>query len=76
MTQVSPYLLSKTNLKLHNTHVTTKWVHKIITNLNSSKMSGTDCIPELVLKKNEPELSYILAEISNTCLKEYCFPDC
>ena len=24
----------------------------------------------------EPELSYILAELFNICLKESCFPDC
>ena len=24
----------------------------------------------------EPELSYILAELFNMCLKESCFPDC
>ena len=30
----------------------------------------------LVLKNCEPELSYILAELFNKCLKESCFPDC
>ena len=30
----------------------------------------------VVLKNCEPELSYILAEIFNMCLKESCFPDC
>ena len=29
----------------------------------------------MVLKKCEPELSYILAELFNMCLKESCFPD-
>ena len=29
-----------------------------------------------VLKNCEPELSYILAELFNKCLKESCFPDC
>ena len=42
----------------------------------SSKASGPDCIPEVVLKNCEPELSYILAEFFNMCLKESCFPDC
>ena len=28
------------------------------------------------LKNCEPELSYILAELFNKCLKESCFPDC
>ena len=30
----------------------------------------------MVLKTCEPELSYILAELFNKCLKESCFPDC
>ena len=29
----------------------------------------------MVLKNCEPELSYILAELFNKCLKESCFPD-
>ena len=51
-------------------------VKKVITNLDSSKPSGPDCIPKVSLKKCEPELSYILAELFNKCLKESCFPDC
>ena len=38
-----------------------------------SKAPGADCIPVMVLKKREPELSYILAEFFNICLKESCF---
>ena len=45
-------------------------------NLDSSKASGPDYIPVVVLKNCEPELSYILAELLNICLKESCFPDC
>ena len=30
----------------------------------------------MVLKNCERELSYILAELFNKCLKESCFPDC
>ena len=30
----------------------------------------------VVLKKCEPELSYILVELFNKCLKESCSPDC
>ena len=37
--------------------------------------SGPDCIPVVVLKNCEPELSYILAELFNKCLEESCFPD-
>ena len=70
---VSP---SRTNLKLHNTSITPKMVNKVITNLDSSKASGPDCIPVVVLKNCEPELSYILAKLFNKCLKGSCFPDC
>ena len=39
-------------------------------------MFGPDCVPVVVLKNSEPELSYILAELFNMCLTETCFPDC
>ena len=51
-------------------------VKKVITNLDSSKSSGPDCIPVVVLKNCESELSYILAKLFSKCLKESCFPDC
>ena len=60
------------SLKLHNISVTHEIVKKVITNLDLSKASGTDCIPEVVLKNCEPELSYILTKL----LSEPCFPDC
>ena len=50
-------------------------VKEVITNLDSSKASGPDCIPVVVLKNCEPELSYILAKLFNKCLKESCFPE-
>ena len=70
-----PVFPSRTSLKLHNISVTPKMVKKVIMNLDLSKASGPDCIPVVVLKKYEPELSYILAELFNKCLKESCFPD-
>ena len=69
-----PIFPSRTNLKLHNISGTPKMVKKVITNLDSSEASGPDCIPVMVLKNFEPELSYILAELFNICLKESCFP--
>ena len=51
-------------------------VKKVITNLDSPKTSGPSCIPVVVLKNCQPELSYILAELFNKSLKEFCFPDC
>ena len=71
-----PVLSSRTNLKLYNISVTLKMVKKVIMNLDLSKASGPDCIPVVVLKNCEPELSYILAELFNKCLKESCFPNC
>ena len=51
-------------------------VKKVIMNLDLSKAFGPDCIPVVVLKNGEPELSFILAEPFNKCLKESSFPDC
>ena len=67
---------SGTNLKLHNISVTPKMVISFIMNLDSSKASGPDCIRLVVLENFEPELSHILAELFNICLKESCFSDC
>ena len=69
-----PAFPSRTNLKLHNISITPKMVKKVIMSLDSSKASGPDCIPVVVLKNCEPELSYILAELFNVCLEESCFP--
>ena len=64
-----PVFSSIINLKLHIS-VTPKIVKKVITHLDLSKASGPDCIPVVVLKNCEPELSYKLAELFNMCLKE------
>ena len=56
--------------------VTLKTVTKVITNLDSSKASDYDCILVVFLKNCEPELPYILVELFNMCLKQFCFPDC
>ena len=71
-----PVFPSRTNLKLHNISVTAKMVRKVVMNLDLPKASGPDFIPVVVLKNCELELSYILAELFNKCLKESCFPDC
>ena len=70
-----PVFPSRTNLKLHNISVTRKMVRKVVMNLDLSKAFSPDCIP-VVLKNCEPELSYILAELLNKCLKEPFFQDC
>ena len=60
---------SRTNVKLHNIFVTPKMVKSVIMNLDLSKASDSDCIPVVVLKNCEPELSYILAVLSQTTNK-------
>ena len=52
-----PVFSSRTNLKLHNISIAIKMVKKTIANLDSSKTSGSDCIPSVVLQNCEPELS-------------------
>ena len=79
MTQVYislPVFPFRTNLKLHNIPVTPKMVKKVIMNFDLSNSSGPDCIPVVVLGNCEQERSYILAELFNKCLMEFCFPDC
>ena len=71
-----PVFPSRTNMKLHNISVTSKMVGKVVRNLDLSKASGPDCIPVVVLKNCELELSYILADLFDKCLQESCFPDC
>ena len=71
-----PLLPYRTNLKLHNISVTPKMVKKVIMNIDLLKACCPDCIPVVVLKKCEPKLSYIVAELFHKCLKESCFPDC
>ena len=71
-----PVFSFSTNLKLHDISVTPKVVKKVIANLDLSTASGPDCIPIVVLNNCESELSYILVELFNKCLKESCFPDC
>ena len=73
----SPEVLSSASdkVKLHNISVTPKMVKKVVTNLDSSKASGPDGIPVVVLKNCELN-SGTLAELFNMCQKETCLLDC
>ena len=71
-----PVFPSRTNLKLHNISVSPKMVETAITNLDSSKASGPDCIPVVALKNRQSRLSYILTELFKSVWKESCFLDC
>ena len=63
-------------MKPSNISLTPKMIKKVITNLDLSKTSGPHCIPVVVLKNCEHELSYTLARLFNKCLRESRFPDC
>ena len=71
-----PVFPSSTDLKLHNISVTPKMVKNVTTSLDLSKAPGPACIPVVLLKNCEPEISFILAELFSKCLKGSCFPDC
>ena len=64
-----PAFPSRTNLKLYHISVTPRMVKEVMTDLDLSKASGSECIPVVVLKNCEPELSYIPATLFNMCLK-------
>ena len=66
-----PVLSSRNDLKPHIS-ITNKMVKKVIISFDSCR----DCIPAVVLKNCEPQLSDILGKLFNMCLKDYCFPDC
>ena len=70
-----PVFPSRTNLKPQNISVTPKLVKKVTMKLDSSRASSPNCIPVVVQKSCEPELSYILAEPFSKCLKDSCFLD-
>ena len=57
------------NLKEHNISAISKLVEKVMTNLDMSKVPGPDCIPMVVLKGCESEISQTLAKLFNVSLK-------
>ena len=67
---ILPAFSSRTYLKQKNMFLTLELVKRVITNPDSSKASDSDCIPVVALKNCESELSYVLAELFNMCLKE------
>ena len=70
----SPIFAARTNRGLHM--LTPKITKKVLRKFDSSKVSDPDCIPVVVLKNCGPEISYILAELFNRCLKKSFFSDC
>ena len=56
--------------------MTPQLVNKVKNNLDSLKASCPECISVVALKNYEPKFLYILTELFNICLKEFCVPDC
>ena len=72
-----PVFPTETNLELHGVSMTPKMVGEVIASLDSSGASSPDCVPPVVLRSSEPELSYmLLVELFSVCLGKSCFPDC
>ena len=71
-----PVFPTRSNLQLHNIFVISEMVKKVIINPDLSKAFGPDCIPVVVLKNCECELSYIVAGLFYMYLKESGFLDC
>ena len=63
-----------TDERLCDLKVSAGQISKLIKELDSTKATGPDSIPVVVLKHLSPELSPILAKLFNRCLKEKCFP--
>ena len=57
-------------------HLMTSWDSSSKSDKALKEKACPDCIPVIVLKNCEPELSYILDELFNKFLEESCFPDC
>ena len=71
-----PAFLFRTNLKICNISVFSKFVKNGVTNLDSLNAPDPHFILVLVLRKCELQLSYVLAELFNMHLKESCYKDC
>ena len=63
-----------TDERLCDLKVSAGQISKLIKELDSTKATGPDSIPVVVLKHLSPELSPIFAKLFNRCLKEKCFP--
>ena len=64
----------RTNQSLNHVNFSVKTVAS--SDLDSSKATGPDGIPVIVLQKCSPELSPILTKLFKKCLAEFCFPSC
>ena len=71
-----PDFPKRTESNLSNINFTVSDVSKIIAGLDSSKASGPDGIPTIVLQMCGPELAPVLTKLFKKCIKESCFPSC
>ena len=71
-----PVFPGRTYASLSTLSITVKQVRRIIKNLDSSKSSGPDGIPVIVLKKCAPELAPVLTKLFRRCMSSGNFPSC
>ena len=69
-----PDCQSRTNCRISFVSITPRKVAKVIQGLDTSKATGPDQIPAIVLKMCSPELSPVLSKLYNLCLSKSVFP--
>lgn len=57
-----------------NLHIIPKMVAIVV--IESSKESGPDCIPQMILQNCESEVSQIQVDLFNMYVKQLSLPDC
>ena len=74
--QQLPDFPSRTEQRPTSKKIAAKMISRAIYDLDTSKATGPDRIPGIVLMMFSPELSPILAKLYNKRLAEFCFPSC
>ena len=69
-----PGFPSCTDSLVSDIKISVKEVSRLIHDLESTKATGPDQVPVVVLKNLSPEISPILTKLFNRCVKEKCFP--
>ena len=70
---VLPEIQPRTDVNLSSIYIITKMVADVINYLDSSKATGSDEIPVVVLQKYSPELFPILCSLFRKSIEEYWF---
>ena len=70
---VLPEIQPRTEVNLSSLNITPRMVSDVIRSLDSSKATGPDEIPVVVLQRCSSELSPILCRLFSKCIEESCY---